>query len=147
MATIKIAGTIESSVENGKVVETTYVKDAALDKTQAVINQETNAVTSMLPTEETSGKVANLVKNSSGYGVKLSDNFTVGSDGTIGVNVDTGDIDLTDYYKKTETYSQTEADAAIAAAVKAYNDSTGVELSDKIAALEEDEGNYVTAHR
>jgi len=144
MATIKIAGTIESSVENGKVVETTYVKDAALDKTQAVINQEANAVTSMLPTEETSGKVANLVKNSSGYGVKLSDNFTVGSDGTIGVNVDTGDIDLTDYYKKTETYSQTEADAAIAAAVKAYNDSTGVELSDKIAALEEDKGDYVT---
>lgn len=134
MATIKINGTIESSVENGKVVKTTFIEDEALAKTQAEINQEANDVVSLLPTEETSGTVANLVKNASGYGVKLSSNFTVGSDGTIGISVDTSDIDLADYYKKTETYSQSETDSAIATAVKTYNDTTGVNLSNKIAA-------------
>lgn len=135
------------------VVETDQVKDKTQGKLQSEINE---AIVALPTTEDSASNVANLVKNASGYGVKFSDNFTVSEDGTVSVDTSNFTVDLTDYAKTSEVttalasyatvasladYAKTaDVNTKVSTAIKNYNDTTVVTLSNKVGVIEQ---NYV----
>lgn len=148
-----IGGNIQCQTKGIPAVYTEDIKDKSLQVYQSEINKRVDALPT---TEDSASNVANLVKNASGYGVKFSDNFTVSEDGTVSVDASNFTVDLGDYAKTSEVTTALESYATVASladyaktadvntkvstAIKNYNDTTVVTLSNKVGVIEQ---NYV----